>query len=194
MLIAFEGPDKTGKSTSANRLDSLAHAQYNLTKAVYNDAVSGDHNLPGTVQAFDRIDWLTHMVYRLAMPGHDWNDDRPRTVFAAPDMHLVFKLHRRELAGQIDDELYQTGALTTVNDMYRDVAEGLMQINEKRDFALFKTITVVEVQNPPGTDTFHQQVVDFSSPVHPWGTVASKIANTDEALLRMLVYEDQHRL
>lgn len=194
MLIAFEGPDNTGKSTSADHLDYSSSGRYNMTKETHQVARDILAEDKGLVVAFDRIDWLTHMVYRLALPDHEWNDARVRTVFAAPDTHLVFKLHSLGSAENVQDELYANGKLTSVNDMYHHVAQMISGLNEVRGFSLFKTVTIMEVVHTPADGVFKQRVVDFSSPVNPWGSVAQKLVKDDDTLLELLHYEDQRRI
>lgn len=197
MLIAFEGPDNTGKSTSAQLLDSGQTPEYSLVKHAYDVFVKREATEKGLVRTFDRIDWLTHMVYRLALPGQDWNDDRPRTVFAMPETHLVFKVHHVNAVPDRDDEEgYSPGMPSSVNDMYRHWAYMLMQLNEVRNYSLFKTVTIMEVSNnfDPEHAGFYQRIVDFSSPVFPWGTQESKLVHDENSLLDLLLREEQHRL
>lgn len=194
MIIAFEGPDKTGKSTSANQLSHNGNGLYNMTKETHSIVQEDLENEKELVQAFDRIDWLTHMVYRLAMPDREWNDARVRTVFAAPDTHLVFKIHEQGQASQIDDELYKRGDLTAVNDVYRHVAGSLMMLNENRDFSLFRTVTVMEVFHDMDNGTFFQRMVDFSSPVFPFGAMRMKPVWTNQDLLEVLRREEENRI
>lgn len=191
MLIAFEGPDKAGKSTSACNLSSSLPI-YNATKENYTETLQEMQGESGVVQCFDRIDWLTHMAYRLALPDHEWNDPRVRTVFAMPDTHLVFKLHERGLAGGIADELYEIGTLATVNDMYGHLARFILDLNEQRDWALFKTVTILEVRNEG--DEFSSRLVYFSSPVFKYIEVAKNTVRDDQTLLELLQYEDSKRL
>lgn len=191
MLIAFEGPDKAGKSTSACNLSSSLPI-YNATKENYTETLQEMQGESGVVQCFDRIDWLTHMAYRLALPGHEWNDPRVRTVFAMPNTHLVFKLHERSLAGGIADELYKIGTLATVNDTYVHLARFILDLNEQRDWALFKTVTILEVRNEG--DEFSSRLVYFSSPVFKYIEVAKNTVRDDQTLLELLQYEDSQRL
>ena len=191
MLIAFEGPDKAGKSTSACNLSSSLPI-YNATKENYTETLQEMQGESGVVQCFDRIDWLTHMAYRLALPGHEWNDSRVRTVFAMPDTHLVFKLHERGLAGGIADELYEIGTLATVNDLYGHLAWFIMDLNKQRDWALFKTVTILNVRNEG--DEFSSRLVHFSSPVFKYIEVAKNTVRDDQTLLELLQYEDSQRL
>ena len=193
MLIAFEGPDKAGKSTSACNLSSSLPI-YNATKENYTETLHEMQGESGVVQCFDRIDWLTHMAYRLALPDHEWNDPRVRTVFAMPDTHLVFKLHEKSLAGHISDELYMDGTLATVNDMYGHLARFIMDLNETRDWALFKTVSIIEVSNDLSDRTFSSRLVYFSSPVFKYIEVAKNTVRDDQTLLELLQYEDSQRL
>lgn len=195
MLIAFEGPDNVGKSTSAANLDHSGFARYNMTVANYADAkAEGGPEEPDLVRAFDRIDWMTHMLYRLGMPAHEWNDSRVRTVFAAPDTHLVFKLHRQDMADKISDELYETGsALAEVNRLYSWYAEWLMGVNALGGYKLFRTISIMEVVHDQTDKTFSQRLLMFDSPAFEWGTVAERLVHDDASLLELLHYEEQHR-
>lgn len=193
MFIAFEGPDNTGKSTTAENLDCAGQPDYNVTKKMHAQNVAefqGDPLMPHT---YDRIDWFSHMVYRLALPDHEWNDDRPRTVFAMPETHLVVKLHHPELAGLIADELYTTGTLAKVNPMYYYFADFFTGLNEERDFALFKTISIIEVRNDTAAGTFTQSLASFSSPVTEWQDAMSRGIDSDESLLELLYEEEQRR-
>jgi hypothetical protein len=165
MLIAFEGPDNVGKSTSAKKLCHDNDPIYNLKKIQYDDMVNmgaaGEEDL---VFTYDRIDWFSHMVYRLAMPDRDWNDDRPRTVFAAPNLHLVIKLHHPEIVRFVKDPLYELGSpLTRANAMYRDMGFYFSALNVSRSFELFKSVSIVEVMNDPRNDEFDQRLLSFSS-------------------------------
>lgn len=197
MFIAFEGPDNTGKSTAAMRLDCAGQPDYNMTKAMHAENVaevalgSGEQLMPHT---YDRIDWFTHMVYRLSMPERDWNDDRPRTVFAMPDVHLVVRLHHPDLAPLIDDELYETGKLALVNPMYYYFGDFFMGLNEERGYALFRTVSLVEVFNDPRDGTFSSHLVSFSSEVTEWNLGLSPEVKGDDALLELLQADEQQRL
>lgn len=192
MLIAFEGPDNVGKSTSANALHHSGTAPYNMTKESYEAARNIDRSEVGLVTAFDRIDWLTHMAYRLALPDHEWNDARIRTVFAMPDTHLVFKLHSPLTVPSSDaEEGYSDGKPSEVNDMYIHLAAMLAAINEARGFSLFKTVTIMEVVNTE--HGFNQSIIDFSSPVYPWGTAEAGLVRDDQGLLELLHNESQRR-
>jgi hypothetical protein len=193
MFIAFEGPDNVGKSTSAAALAHSGEAIYNATKENHAEAVSDPAVLPETVVTFDRIDWFSHMVYRLSLPGHEWNDDRPRTVFAMPDTHLVIKLHRPDLAPLIDDELYETGKLAEVNPMYYSFGDFFMGLNEEREYALFKTVSLVEVSNDPRNLSFSQKLISFSSPVSNWHQGVSTVSGDDD-LLEFLRHDDAQRV
>lgn len=195
MFIAFEGPDNTGKSTSAATLSHNGVANYNATKDGHalNQELEQQQGteLPIT---YDRIDWFSHMVYRLALPEHEWNDERPRTVFAMPDTHLVVKLHHPQLAPLIDDELYETGKLAQVNPLYFEFASWLMAVNEMRDYALFRTISLIEVRNDPRTGAFSQSLAAFSSPAFPYGTANQPLVHSDVDLLELLRYDESQRV
>ena len=160
MLIAFEGPDKTGKSTSATKLTYSNLPTYNMTLdnyKRYRDLLKDEATI---THCFDRIDWFTHMVYRLALPGYEWNDERPRTVFVAGDVHLVFKLHKPGTIS-VKDSLYEDDQLSKVNDMYYQWAKWLVDLNEYVNFSLFKTISIMQVDTSNG---FDQELVLCSSP------------------------------
>ncbi len=187
MLIIFEGPDKTGKSTSAANL-SAGESVYNATKGNVALAKQQLADTPEVVQAFDRLDWFTHMVYRLALPEHEWNDERIRTVFGEPEAHLVINLHHPDTAALISDELYEDGTLDRVNQNYAMQASALMGLNAMNDFALFKSISVFEVFNHESTGEYRKNLIEFAGPVFPWDTKeeADQPVDSDERLLTML--------
>ena len=194
MIIAFEGPDNTGKSHSAAELNYNGEGLYNATKESYETIRGLLATEKGMVAAFDRIDWLTHMAYRLALPEHEWNDARVRTVFTMPDTHLVFKLHHAHSVPASDaEEGYGEGVPLSVNDMYSHLAYMFMQLNEVRDYELFKTVTIMEVSRDDITGEFHQRVKDFSSPLYPWGTVETRLVKDNTTLLELLLHEEARR-
>lgn len=194
MFIAFEGPDNVGKSTSAAKLAHDGIALYNATKEMHERqreevALYADY-VPVT---YDRIDWFSHMVYRLALPDHEWNDERPRTVFAMPDTHLVVKIHHPQFAELIEDELYESGKVAQVNPVYYYFADFFLNLNKRMDYGLFKTVSIVEVLNDPRNGTFSQEVRVFDSPATYLGDYQGPV-DTDEGLLGLLRYDEQHRL
>lgn len=195
MLIAFEGPDNVGKSHSAATLTSFDSPIYNATKINHRlavRAIGGDNDL---IQTFDRVDWFTHMVYRLAYPERDWNDDRPRTVFAMPDTHFVLKMHHPLMVDAIEDlgDGIAAGTLAAANEMYFYQFEFLTRLNEYKQFALFKTMSIMEVANDPKAGTFHQKLVAFSSPYESWtrDMVLHRMVDDDKSLLEFLREEDR---
>lgn len=165
MLIAFEGPDKTGKTTMANALSYIDSAVYSVTKQNYEfeRAPFQEDVAEGIVQTFDRIDWLTHMVYRLALPEFEWHDPRVRTVFAMPDTHLVFKLHDTKSALKVEDELYQSGTVKTVNDMYEMVASFFMYLDQRAFQRLYKSVSIMRVGRNSSTGEFTQNITETSA-------------------------------
>lgn len=186
MIVAFEGPDKTGKTTSAMQSGDYMR---DAVKNHYDTEVLTQSHTKGVVTAYDRIDWLTHMVYRLALPEYEWDDKRIRTVFAAPEMHLVFKLH---LPGyEIGDELYNLEQSRRVNDMYIRTAVNLIQTNRDTDFSLFKTISIVYVKPASG---YKLLLAGFSSPVTELNHEESIAVNTNEKLLELLLKEEAARV
>jgi hypothetical protein len=207
MFIAFEGPDNVGKSTSAQELDVAGMPDYNMTKAGHAQDVAdwvAAGSQPDGIHTYDRIDWFSHMVYRLAMPDKDWNDDRPRTVFAMPDTHLVVKLHRPDLANftvAADDESAATASRTRgvetpvaiVNQTYYYFADFFTGLNEERDYALFKSVTLIEVEN--WEQGYSQRLASFSSPA----TQEEQLSNawfttiTNAELLELLRFDDAQR-
>lgn len=197
MFIAFEGPDNTGKSTSAANLASDGKPFYNATKeghaerAAFSDRVQE----PDLVMTYDRIDWFSHMVYRLALPDREWNDARARTVFAMPDTHLVVKLHRPDLANFTAEEVVDT-PISQVNPLYYYFADFLMDLNRVRNYSLFKSISMVEVVNDPRDGSFSQSLVAFDSAAFSGDRISqltlSRLVHTDEDLLTHLRSVDQH--
>lgn len=160
MLIAFEGPDKTGKSTSAAAMSHDGVAVYNMNVYNYAEAKAELERQPDLIKTFDRIDWLTHMVYRLALPAYEWNDERPRTVFAAPDTHLVFKLHPIHKVNA-SDELYNDTQFVAVNRAYHEWADWFIYLNRELGHMLYKSITVMRVLHTP--DGGYEQSVRLCS-------------------------------
>ena len=185
MFIAFEGPDNTGKSTSAASLTSFDSPIYNATKANHAGAIQAMGGDLGLVQTFDRIDWFSHMVYRLALPDREWNDERPRTVFSMPDTHLVVKMHHPQLAEFTADEVVDT-PIGKVNPMYYYFADFFMGLNKERGYDMFKSISIMEVMNNPNGGTFSQRLKAFDSPVLEWSDVAHLEVDSDESLLKLL--------
>lgn len=197
MFIAFEGPDKAGKSTSAAELSTSGVALYNATKAMHAEMVEEwqEAGSQDTVVTYDRIDWLTHMVYRLAMHGRDWNDDRPRTVFAMPDTHLVLKMHNPDNVANIEDELYEgRGRLEPVNEMYFQLLDSfLAPMNRLWGYPWFKSVSIVEVVNDVETGNFYQKLVHHESAVYT-GTYSELLARSvtsNQDLLEFLREQDQ---
>lgn len=196
MFIAFEGPDNVGKSTSALALDCAGQPDYNATKTMHRNNVvdwQGEQLMPHT---YDRIDWMTHMVYRLAMPDRDWNDDRPRTVFAMPDTHLVFKIHNPERVASVDNEEgYVMGEPAKANRMYYYFADYFMSLNTILSFSLFKSVSIIQVDHDPIAG-FTQRMIAHSSPFIGFSEMAglalSRLVSTDEDLLALLQDVEQH--
>lgn len=195
MLIAFEGPDEVGKSTTASNLSSYGTPIYNATKANYSWALA-DHQtmtLDGVI-TFDRIDWFSHMVYRLALPTHEWNDDRPRTVFAMPETHLVLKMHQPGSIIEAPDEPgYNPEKVAAANEMYYYQVDFLMALNRLKGYALFKTVSIIEVVNNQKAGTFQQYLVAFDSPTNGWNRdmLTHRLVDSDQSLLEFLREEDR---
>jgi hypothetical protein len=194
MFIAFEGPDNVGKSTSAAKIAYNGEAIYNITKHDHEALVlllaEEPYELPVT---YDRIDWFTHMVYRLALPDRDWNDERPRTVFAMPETHLVVKIHHPQLAEYISDELYAVGTLAQVNPLYYHFAKFFMELNRERGYSLFRTVSIVEVFHRQDTGEFTQRLLEFDSPATSMLDVAGPF-DSDESLIPLFLHDEQRRL
>lgn len=196
MLIAFEGPDNVGKSTSASALTSFDSHIYNATRHNYRRAVIEAGEDRSLTQTFDRVDWFSHMVYRLAYPKRDWNDDRPRTVFAMPDTHFVLKMHHPVLVDLIEDldDGIDKGKLGAANEMYYYQFDFLMGLNRMKDYSLFKTMSIVEVANDPRDGSFSQKLVAFESPDNTWSrdiVSLHRAVNSDQSLLEFLREEDR---
>lgn len=198
MFIAFEGPDETGKTTSATNLSHDHKPIYNATKENHSAAQAEYSTEQDLVVTFDRIDWLTHLMYRLSMPDREWNDARVRTVFAMPDTHLVLKTHRLTPEGQLASRVeavgegYEPGDLDTVTQTYYYTMDNIAGLNHMRDYNLFKTVSIMEVYNDPKTGLFEQNLVLFSAPGFPWGSAYEPLVKDDETLLELLRYADQH--
>ena len=134
MLIVFEGPDKAGKSTWARQLDSFAAPRYNLKKGEY-----GCIRHTERVVTVDRLAWLTHSVYRLALPEYEWNDRAVRTVFAMPDAHLVFMVPVDPHLNTTD-ELYSKEQSIRIQEAYREWCWMSFRLNSLQNGRLFRTI------------------------------------------------------
>lgn len=201
MFIAFEGPDNTGKSTAARELDCAGQPDYQATKAMHAQNVADRQQgwpesrlMPHT---YDRIDWFSHMVYRLALPDRDWNDDRPRTVFAMPDTHLVIRLHRPDMANFTADEVVDT-PIARVNPLYYYFADYFMGLNRVRNYELFKSISIIEVVNDEEAGTYSQRLVALDAP----GIASSgqaeialnRLVDSNDSLLALLQHVEQHTL
>lgn len=189
MFIVFEGPDNVGKSTSALELDAAGQPGYNVTKAMHAEHVAYREGQPLSErllpQTYDRIDWFSHMVYRLALPDRDWNDDRPRTVFGMPDAHLVVKLHKPELADFTADEVVDT-PIARVNPVYWMMTDSLMRLNAFQNYDLFKSISIIEVENT--AEGYSQQMVAHDNPAwEGYGMdVLGRMITTNQDLLNFL--------
>lgn len=140
MLIVFEGPDKVGKSTWAKQLDSSGAPKYNLKKGEYPRLKHAE-----SVVAVDRLAWLTHSVYRLALPEYEWNDRAVRTVFAMPDAHLVFMVPNDPHLN-MRDELYTSQQSTRIQEAYREWCWMLFRLNNLQEGKLFRSISLVEIE------------------------------------------------
>lgn len=191
MFIAFEGPDNVGKSTSATKLAHDGVAVYNATKPAhhgYQLLGFAESELPVT---YDRIDWFSHMVYRLALPDREWNDERPRTVFAMPDTHLVVFTHHPQLAEFTADEVVDT-PIGKVNPMYYYFGDYFLRLNQQTDFSLFKSVTLIEVVNDAKNGVYIWRPYAFSSRIGDIVDNVDKITEvTDpESLLEFLRYVD----
>lgn len=189
MLIAFEGPDKAGKSTAAEELSYSGLSTYNMTVDSYKRHLDILKDEPTITHCYDRIDWFTHMVYRLALPGYEWNDERPRTVFTAPELNLVFKLHKPGTLA-VKDELYEDDQLAKVNEMYYSMLSWLSDLNAELGFSLFKTVSLMEVDTSNG---YSQQMYFCHSPNKLYLPEEVEHITTNEALHKFLQQEN-HRL
>lgn len=208
MFIAFEGPDNTGKSTLARELDCAEQPGYNMTQASHAEDIA-DWNGDGVTDlmphSYDRIDWFSHMVYRLALTGHEWHDERARTVFAMPSAHLVILLHRPDIAATVTDGMahadigqsagpdYGEGDIGLVNSTYFYFANFFTGLNEERDYELFRTVSLVEIVNSEA-EPWSMRLASFSSPVTTWDPEASPPITSSETLLKLLQHDEQHRL
>lgn len=192
MFIAFEGPDETGKSTSAKTLATSGEAIYNIQREQYK-AIMGMGIPEARVATFDRVDWLTHMVYRLALPHKDWHDDRIRTVFAMPETHLVLKIHHPQMVELVEarGEGYATSDLGKVNELYWHQIDFLAQWNLRTDYSLFKSISVMQVIHDQPNNHFQQALAWHWSKDYT-ASAYEKIVDSDERLLEFLQYVESN--
>jgi hypothetical protein len=195
MFIAFEGPDNVGKSTSAQALDCAGQPDYQVTKAMHEKNIAewnGDASSDPMPHTYDRISWLSHMVYRLALPGREWHDEAVRTVFAMPDTHLVFKLHRPDTADFNETRpdsrtgLVIETSIARVNPVYWWAADALMRLNQFQDYDLFKSVSIIEVVNT--SEGYSQQLVSHDNP--SWegygADILARMVTTDSDLMHFL--------
>lgn len=149
MLVVFEGPDKTGKSTSARELASGVEPVYGLTRDIYERALSEVDT--SAIATFDRLEWITQYAYRLTMPYRDWAGTTPQFPFPLPKAHLIIKCHTRQSAAQVRDEFgYPALEMQRLNLLYRVLAESLLDLNRSVCFSLFKSVSLVSVENTRG--------------------------------------------
>lgn len=192
MLIAFEGPDNVGKSYAADKLGA-GWVTYRADEDSYLAAARQDTLELGIVQCFDRVGWITDLVYRLALPDREW-PGTPHTYshFAMPDAHLVFKLYRLGLVPADGyEEGYSHDEILRVNEIYHRVARFLARINEEQDYKLFKTISVLQVVKPEAP----LRLTMYSSPLSfPFEDPRTKNVNSDLSLLDLLTEENALRL
>lgn len=190
MFIAFEGPDEVGKSTSAKALSTVGEPIYNITRQQYMTYPKDVAQSSDTVVTFDRIDWLTHLVYRLAMPHKDWNDDRIRTVFGMPETNLILKMHHpSHTAIHAHGEGYDDSAIALVNELYWYEVDFLMRWNKSQGYSLFRSVGVVQVINDQH-GSFEQQLVAFDSKNLGNYQASAGGVTTDEALLAFLRHDE----
>jgi hypothetical protein len=189
MLIVFEGPDEVGKTTLSTELSHNRTPVYNATKENYAAVLADLKDEPEVVQTFDRIDWLTHMMYRLAMPDKEWNDERVRTVFAMPEAHLVLSVHQPDLVPEAEGENYTELHSTKVNQAYYHFLDILAGLNRAWDYSLWKSVTAFEVSRDED-GTFHRQLRVFDAPGFPWGSSFERLVNDGPSLLELLRYAD----
>ena len=189
MFIAFEGPDNVGKSTTAATLAHDEVAVYNVTKQRHDLTKALFDYSEDLVWTYDRIDWFTHMVYRLALPDREWSDERVRTVFAMPDTHLVVFTHHPQLADFKADEVVDT-PISKVNPMYYYFGDYFLKLNKQLDFSLFKSVSMIEVVNDPENDIYLWKLYAFSSAVGDLSEEFAEASNVKDpqSLLNFLSY------
>ncbi|QXO14519.1 AAA-ATPase [Microbacterium phage Jenos] len=189
MLIVFEGPDEVGKTTLSTELSHNHKPVYNATKENYAAVLADLADEPEVVQTFDRIDWLTHMMYRLAMPDKEWNDARVRTVFSMPEAHLVLSVHRPDLVPTAEGENYTDVHESRVNHAYYHFLDTLAGLNHAWGYTMFKTVSAFEVSRDE-QGNFQRELKVFSAPGFPWGSSYEKLVNDGPSLLELLRYAD----
>lgn len=190
MLIAFEGTDHKGRLEAADQL-SAGHAVPKLTRSYYSHALQVDRESAGVVQCFDGIGWLSHMVHQLAAGPAPALSADPQSVFVMPETHLVFKLFRPGEEPALA-EVHTAPNWAVVNQVYTSMAHTLMALNEARDFALFKTVTIAQSFVDPLDGATRIEVMEFSSPLRsPWHRpLRARLVQDDLSLFDMLSEED----
>lgn len=192
MIVAIEGADKTGKSTLAASLAIDGSVRYNCTKEHY-DIMKDKMSNSDEILVYDRVDWLTHMVYRLALPGYEWNDPRVRTVFTMPDAHLIIKIHTNRSASIARDELYNDPmSIHNINEMYKLVIESIERHIETMLVPPVRSLTVIGVDSDPEINRFTQSIVMFySSAERLWLSSATLHDCTNEDIKKLLLAEER---
>lgn len=194
MLIAFEGADNVGRSSAADKL-SGGHAIKYADKESYEEAQELAKTTKGITQCFDRIGWLSHLVYSMALPEFQEQYLPKFGVFAMPDVHLVFKIYKPGYEPMLEPgDGLESDTPAIVNQTYRSFAHTFMALNEARGYSLFKTVSIMEVFTEPLSGAVQQKLVEYSTPLHPWwGTRQTQLVRDELGLYDLLLTEDSAR-
>lgn len=184
MLIAFDGPKGVGKARAADLLGGGYHAG-TADQLSYAGAVDRVASEKGVAHCFTGVGWVSHLAHRLAEPSSETTRTPAYPVFAMPDAHLVIKKFH---VGYVPD------GLESINRSYEHIGRMLLSLNEGQDYALFKTVTLVDVYSTPLDSTQKLEIDAHSSPLHPWwGTPRVRRVASDLSLFDLLLEEDSVR-
>lgn len=180
MIIAFEGSDKRGIKASAANIGHLAgYESFAMTKESHAKIAELFETEKGLVHAFDGVSWVSEMASGLdaALSGNvagptDW-------AFLTPDTHLVVR--QFDYSSAPDN-------LKSLNEVYQHVTWLLIDLNEQRNFEMFKTVTLLNVD-----DFGDIRVTAFSSPVYDRNSIAKRLVHDDDSLLELLQHEESNR-
>lgn len=130
--IVLEGPDEVGKTTLAQL---MCGRQLGSLPAI-----------PRRGAVYDRS-WVTNMVYRIAMPMHDWSAYSSEPPTANPEVDLVILLpdfSRREkaTAQTAGEHGYSAADYDRVVRAYHDVY-ALLATSASRNSGLFRSVSLL---------------------------------------------------
>lgn len=184
MLIAFDGPKGAGKTRAVDLLGGGYHAG-TAEQLSYASAVDRVAFEKGVAHCFTRVGWVSHLAHRLATLPDDAARMPAYPVFPMPEAHLVIRKFRIG---------YVPKGLESINKSYEHIGRMLLSLNERQDYALFKTVTLADVYSTPLGSEQKLEIDAYSSPLHPWwGTPRVRLVDSDLSLFDLLLEEDSVR-